>query len=146
MEVARKCGSCSLCCKLPYVQELAKPMDTWCPHAKPGHGCSIYPDRPESCRHFVCAWVTSAVGDEWFPARCKMMIVITDQGMMVSVDPTYPNAWRREPYHAQLLNWARDIRVGIRVGVRFFGLNPDGTEAEVTRTRAWIEGRSENPP
>jgi hypothetical protein len=26
----RICGSCSLCCKLPYVAELNKPIDTWC--------------------------------------------------------------------------------------------------------------------
>jgi hypothetical protein len=40
---ARSCGTCSLCCKLPYVAELNKPINTWCPHARPGHGgCSIY--------------------------------------------------------------------------------------------------------
>jgi hypothetical protein len=26
---ARSCGTCSLCCKLPYVAELNKPINTW---------------------------------------------------------------------------------------------------------------------
>ena len=44
---ARACGNCSLCCKLLAIAELNKPIDTWCPHARPGRGgCSIYPDRP----------------------------------------------------------------------------------------------------
>jgi hypothetical protein len=33
--------------------------------------------------------------------------------------------------------------VEIRVGRRFIGLNADGTERQVTRTQAWIEGRDE---
>jgi hypothetical protein len=34
----RICGTCSLCCKLPYVAELNKSIDTWCQHARPGKG------------------------------------------------------------------------------------------------------------
>src|SRR5215469_13582461 len=73
----RICGTCSLCCKLPYVAELKKPIDTWCRHARPGHGgCSIHRDRPTSCRGFICGWLSDElkVGDEWFPAHCKMII------------------------------------------------------------------------
>jgi hypothetical protein len=49
MTSTRTCGTCSLCCKLPYVSELNKPIDPWCKHASPGReggGCLIYPDRP----------------------------------------------------------------------------------------------------
>jgi hypothetical protein len=72
----RTCGTCSLCCKLPYVRELNKSIDTWCKHASPGRGgCLIYPDRPSSCCGFICGWLSGAeIGDEWFPARCKMFI------------------------------------------------------------------------
>src|SRR6266540_1825061 len=73
----RACGACSLCCKLPYVPELRKPIDTWCKHAAPGcGGCSIYPKRPRSCRDYICGWLFSEpeVGDEWFPAQCHMML------------------------------------------------------------------------
>ena len=44
--VERTCGDCTLCCKVMAIEELAKPVGTWCPHCKPGRGCRIYPDRP----------------------------------------------------------------------------------------------------
>jgi hypothetical protein len=151
--MTRSWNSCSLCCKLPYVVELNKPIDTWCQHARPGcGGCAIYPDRPFSCRGFICGWLSGEleVGDEWFPARCKMIIAprvpphtLADQGMLVTVDPAYPNAWRREPYYTQLRTWAQDIIVEMRIGCRCIRLNADGTEHEVMRTRAWLEGHEE---
>jgi uncharacterized protein len=144
----RICGACSLCCKLPYVAELNKPIDTWCRHARPGNGgCSIYPDRPTSCRGFFCGWLSDElmVGDEWFPAHCKMIISrAAEKGFLIIVDPAYPNAWRREPYYGQLLALAQRNLVKIRVGRRFIGLNADGSEEQVTRTQAWIEGRPEH--
>jgi len=88
-------------------------------------------------------------GDEWFPARSKMMItrrvgnVPEDQGMLVTVDPAFPTAWRREPYYSQLRERAQRFVVEIRIGLRWIRLYANGTEQEVTRTRAWIEGRPE---
>jgi hypothetical protein len=144
----RICGTCSLCCKLPYVAELKKPIDTWCRHARPGNGgCSIYRDRPTSCRGFICGWLSDElkVGDEWFPTHCKMIISrAAEKGFLIIVDPAYPNAWRREPYYGQLLALAQRNLVKIRVGRRFIGLNADGSEEQVIRTQAWIEGRPEH--
>src|SRR4029450_9496092 len=141
MTKMRTCGVCSLCCKLPYVRELNKPIDTWCSHARPGHGgCSIYPDRPPTCRAFICGWLESTkLGEEWFPARCKMFLIqLTEQHILVTVDPAFPTAWRREPYYSQLLAWARRMQIKIRIGLQCIELNADGTEQEVTGTRAWI--------
>jgi hypothetical protein len=100
--MARRCGTCSLCCNLPFVAELNKPIDTWCLHCRPGRGgCTIYAERPQSCRGFVCGWLADefGLGDEWFPGRCKMIIAprvpghsLAEQGMLVTVDPTFPNA------------------------------------------------------
>ena len=67
-----------------------------------------------------------------------------EQGFLIIVDPAYPNAWRREPYYRQLLALAQRSAVKIRVGRRFIGLNADGSEEQVTRTPAWIEGRPEH--
>jgi hypothetical protein len=137
-EDKRTCGSCSLCCKLLGITKLNKPVDTWCPHARPGHGgCSIYPDRPSACQTYICGWLSGLpeFGDEWFPARCKMIISIRDPqrglregGMRVTVDPAYPNAWRREPYYSQLRMWAQHIVIEIRVGRRFIRLSASGAE------------------
>jgi hypothetical protein len=84
-------------------------------------------------------------GDEWFPARCKMILTPRDpkrtarkQGLLVTVDPTYPNAWRREPYYSQLLALAQEIPIEVRVSQRCIGLNADGTEYEVTRSKEWL--------
>src|SRR5581483_5571289 len=99
--MTRNCGKCSLCCKLPSVSELNKPIDTWCKHAAlGGGGCLIYAERPQNCRGFICGWLSGKVDDKWFPARCKMIIMqrvppysVEEQGMLVTVDPDYPNAW-----------------------------------------------------
>ena len=149
----RACGTCSLCCKLPYLAELNKPIDTWCQHCKPGKGCNIYADRPPNCRGFECGWLGGKddnIGDEWFPARCKMILTprvrghsLADEGVLVTVDPAYPNAWRREPYYSELLTWAQHISVELRIGLRCIGLEADGTEREVSRSQAHIEGRAE---
>jgi hypothetical protein len=152
----RTCGACSLCCKLAYIPELNKSIDSWCRYARPGvskaGGCTIHPDRPTSCRDFECAWLVGAhqFGDEWFPAHCKMIITrreprrnLAEQGILVTVDPTYPNAWRRKPYYVQLLKWAQQMVVEIRVGLRCIRLDADGSELQQVQTRAWLEGREE---
>jgi hypothetical protein len=66
-----------------------------------------------------------------------------ERGVLVTVDPTYPNAWRRKPYYVQLLGWAQRIVVEIRVGRRCIWLNADGSEREETKTLAWLERREE---
>lgn len=113
----RTCGTCSLCCKLRCVRELNQSIDTWCKHASPGRcGCLIYPDRPSSCRGFICGWLSGAeIGDEWFPARCKMFIMPRPseglpkkKGILVTVDPAYPNKFRTDcqPAHAGfMVSW-----------------------------------------
>jgi hypothetical protein len=146
--MTRECGACSLCCKLPYVAELNKPIDTWCPHCQPGHGgCTIFQNRPTSCRGFICGWLSGKlkIGDEWFPAHCKMIIARSpDKGFLIIVDPAFPNAWRRDPYYRQRLALAQQSFVKIRVGRRFIRLNADGSEQQWWRSQPDIEGRSED--
>ena len=142
----KACGTCSLCCKLLRVRELNKPIDTACRHAAPDRGgCAIYSERPSSCRGFICAWLANKrLGDVWFPAHCKMILVAphstAEQGLLVTVDPAYPTSWRREPYYSQLLAWAREFPIEIRIGRRCIALSADGTEEDVTKPREWFEG------
>ena len=105
----RKCGSCSLCCKvLPIGGSLAKPANQWCRHCRPGAGgCAIYAERPIHCRGFACGWlVNPAMGDEWFPARSKIVVRQARHGdiaiLEFVVDPSYPDKWREEPYHSAI--------------------------------------------
>lgn len=54
----RRCGSCTACCKILPVVELNKPALTRCAHQRHGKGCTIYPDRPMSCRLWSCLWLS----------------------------------------------------------------------------------------
>jgi hypothetical protein len=64
--------------------------------------------------------------------------------MLVTVEPAYPNAWRREPYYSQLLAWAQKIIVEIRIGRRCIQLHADASEEEVSRSKVWFEGRDDD--
>ena len=60
----RSCGGCNLCCIIPAIPELGKPVDTRCEHLTDS-GCGIYhsPRRPQACRDFNCGWLEGLYGD-----------------------------------------------------------------------------------
>jgi hypothetical protein len=98
----RICGTCSLCCKLPRIEELAKDAGEWCSHCKPGRGCQIYADRPVICRNFACAWLDHRIGHGWRPTTSHMVVYQQRANVLVLVDPAYPDAWKRQPYLSEL--------------------------------------------
>ena len=101
----RGCDSCTLCCKLVPVDEIAKPAATWCPHCAPASGCRIYADRPHGCRVFFCGWLVNAeVAPHWRPRESRMVLDFQPSmnRLAVHVDPGRPDAWRKPPYHAEL--------------------------------------------
>ena len=130
----RACGSCAMCCKVLHVPELQKPVGEWCAHVLRGRGCGIYGDRPDSCRRYFCAWMLDrSLGPEWKPDRAKFLVHSQRNGanIQVSVDQNFPNAWRKEPYYAELQRRARAGAergrfVFVRVGARLVVLLPDG--------------------
>ncbi len=112
----RACGACSLCCKLLPIAALDKPHDRWCAHCRPGAGCMIYDSRPQTCRSFACQWLADpAAGEHWAPLKCKMVVQITgghdaafERFVDVHVDRGGADAWRREPYAADLRRLSAD--------------------------------------
>jgi hypothetical protein len=105
----RSCGDCSLCCKVMRIAALDKPPGSWCKHCKPGSGCTIYPDRPQECRDFVCLYLINAeLGEEWKPSQSKIVLVSEQDGnrIVAHVDPQRPDAWKQQPYYQQLKQWA----------------------------------------
>lgn len=105
----RSCGTCTLCCRLPDIEALAKPANAWCDHCLPDKGCTIYQHRPALCRDFLCLWMTSpALGPEWEPARSRMMIYAQGPQTTVLVDPAHPGIWKKAPYAAGLKSLAQD--------------------------------------
>ena len=130
----RECGTCMMCCKVLHVPELDKPAGPWCGNALPGRGCAIYAERPGSCVDFWCGWrLDGKLGPEWKPDRARFLLNQTGGGanIIVAVDPSFPNAWLKEPYQSTIRRWAREGAakgrfVFVRIGRRCLSLLPDG--------------------
>jgi hypothetical protein len=105
----RDCDGCTLCCKVMEVQEIAKPGGQWCQHCTTGVGCGIYAARPRACSAYVCGYLTiSELGPEWKPATSRLVLPATvlDGSIIIQVDPARPDAWKKQPYYAELQKWA----------------------------------------
>ena len=106
----RVCGSCSLCCKLPSIDEIAKPTGAWCTHCAPGAGgCKIYEQRPLTCQRFMCLWLTTdELDDRWKPTTSKIVPFLEQGGNRIAlhVDPSFPTKWRDEPYFSRIKQWS----------------------------------------
>ena len=72
----RACGTCTLCCKLMEVRDLGKDDGVWCKHVLQGRGCGIYQTRPESCRTFLCGWISTEALDEASAAKAFDTLVL----------------------------------------------------------------------
>jgi hypothetical protein len=106
----RKCGTCTLCCKVMKIDELEKPRGIWCRHCSVGVGCRIYDDRPGECRRFLCGYLTEAsLSEDWLPTKSKIVLAADLDGKRIAahVDPSRPDAWKAEPFYSQLKEWAR---------------------------------------
>lgn len=105
----KSCGPCGLCCKVFAVEELAKPMGAMCAHRSPAAGCSIYADRPASCRSFECVWLMDPEMPHRFrPDQTRVVLDQDPDGtrLIARCDPANPQAWRRNPMYAALKAYA----------------------------------------
>ena len=129
----KSCGGCGACCKLPEIVELNKPAHVTCVNYVAAQGCSIYPERPGSCRAFECGYLQNpALGEEWRPDRAGFMLYFAPGPRLVAeTDLATPDTWRQEPYLSQLREWShRDrptvIEVVVRAGARLTMVFPEG--------------------
>jgi hypothetical protein len=116
------------------IREIDKVVGAWCQHARPGRGCAIHGQHPDSCRTFVCEWLARPeVPIELQPGRTKVVLTAVagsnETQLVAYCDPADPLAWRREPMHAFLKRQtavAGRIRpVIIWAGKRMWLLTPD---------------------
>lgn len=108
--VQRSCGTCSFCCKVMAVEELAKPMGAWCAHRSPGRGCGIHGSHPPSCQGFACQWLLEpAMPHRLRPDQTKVVLTAEAEGarLVANCDPANPAAWRRGPIYDFLKQQAR---------------------------------------
>jgi hypothetical protein len=143
------CGSCTMCCKIMGVEEISKPVDTWCASCDKGQGCRVYDTRPTSCREFECVWLwtqknAAAQGEEPMhealrPDRSKVVIDFSTDltTMVVHVDPAFPAAYREGPMGAFLRHAADMHPVLVRIGSQRRAL---GEPAAIERL---VKGRTE---
>lgn len=59
----RSCEGCTACCTTHAILELKKPYFESCKH-QCATGCSIYSNRPPSCRDYYCQWRLGKIGGE----------------------------------------------------------------------------------
>lgn len=102
---ARKCGECTLCCKLLPVGEISKPAGTVCTQQR-SKGCRIHskPNYPRSCLLWSCAWLQDDLMPLPRPDRAHYVIdtspdFVTINGFDVPViqiwlDERHPHAYR----------------------------------------------------
>ncbi|RXH25057.1 MULTISPECIES: hypothetical protein [Bradyrhizobium] len=127
----RRCGDCTLCCKIMAIEALAKPASAWCGHCRPGRGCAIYAGRPAECEDFACLWLVNDLLDErWKPSRSKLVLTTSEDGIEVRCDPGFPDAWRKQPYAGDIRAWAvegerNDMTVVVIIGLRMFLITSD---------------------
>lgn len=122
----RSCGDCAMCCKLGAIKEVEKPDGEWCQHCSTRTRCDIYEARPEVCRSYFCYYMLSTLGEEWRPTKCKFMISMMLNGsVQVSVDPSRPDAWKKEPYFSSMRQWSTQARVVVLVGLHAFAIYQD---------------------
>jgi hypothetical protein len=116
----RSCDGCAMCCMLLIIPALDKPKNTWCRHCTTRKGCDIYEQRPNECRSFHCGYLSfPELGEEWKPSRSKIVLAPELNGKRITayVDPSRPDAWRKEPYYSTLKKWARSRPPGGQVVV-----------------------------
>jgi len=127
----KACGDCTLCCKVMAIEELAKPVSSWCLHCEPGRGCLIYSSRPAECRTFSCLWLVNDLLDQqWKPSKSKLVLTTSEDGIEIRCDPGFPDAWRKEPFRSEIHEWAvsgetYDVTVVVIVGQKMTLITPD---------------------
>lgn len=68
----RECGSCTLCCTVTRVPEFNKSENTMCD--KCDNGCTIYNQRPESCKKFRCEWLNGDLNEDSRPDKIHAVV------------------------------------------------------------------------
>jgi hypothetical protein len=131
----RVCGDCQLCCRLVPVPEIGKQAGVKCPASRVGKGCTIYAERPMSCRTWSCRWLSDPeTAGMKRPDRAHYVIdrtwdyvtAVDDATgektrigvVQVWCDPNYPNAYKSAELRAYMLHQATEHRVAtiIRFG------------------------------
>ena len=96
---ARSCGTCSLCCTILRVDELAKPAGSDCVHQRGPNGCAIHATRPPICRAYRCLWLQGGLEDAERPDATGGVVDLepTGVGLRLAIREARPRAFDESP-------------------------------------------------
>ncbi len=99
---SRSCGTCSLCCTVLRVDELAKPAGRDCVHQRGplgSGGCSIHATRPAICRSYRCLWLQGGLEDGERPDATGGIVDLetTGVGLRLAIREARPGAFDASP-------------------------------------------------
>ncbi len=150
--MASHCQDCTGCCTVFEVKPINKPFGVPCPHLGAtlfGPGCTIYPDRPDACKRYVCLWLDSQrrAEVEQMPEDMRPDISHVVLGwpwgedretLFVYPYPGYENAWREGKIRDHLrMILSRGGKIVVVYGDKRIAIKGDmafiGTEDEFAR-------------
>lgn len=111
----KMCGECNLCCKVYDVEDVGKKAGKMCQHTRGSTGCGIWGLHPQVCQDFKCLWLKhDDLNGVWRPDHAGFVLRLEPNGttLNIDVDPDRPDAWRHEPYYAQLKLWSEGMQTG----------------------------------
>jgi hypothetical protein len=95
----RSCGTCSHCCTVLRVDELAKPAGRDCVNQRGEQGCSIHESRPAVCRGYRCLWLQGGLEDAERPDQTGGIVDLESAGFGVrlSIREVHEGAFDASP-------------------------------------------------
>jgi hypothetical protein len=149
----RSCGTCSLCCTVLRVDELAKPAGRDCVHQRGQSGCAIHATRPEICRSYRCLWLQGGLEDDERPDATGGVVDLetTGIGLRLTIREARVGSFDSSPALqaiAERFRSSMPVRITDTGDVRdpdrpFRVLLADGVEQRVVglRVETWREGK-----
>jgi hypothetical protein len=141
------CGSCSLCCTVLRVDELAKLAGSPCAHQREAGGCAIHPTRPSVCRAYRCLWLRGAFAEADRPDRLGAVVDFAPDGagIRLAIEEVAAGTFDRSPrLQAIAASYRGTMPVRIASAERvldpdrpFRLLSPDGSDHRIAGD--WIE-------
>lgn len=147
--MAGLCQDCTGCCIVFEVKPVGKAFGEPCKHLGNtlfGTGCTIYEQRPDVCRNYVCLWLDSqrrievpSLPENMRPNVTKVVLGwpygVDRETLFVYPYPEHDDAWRKAPVGPYLKGvLARGGKVVIVLGDKRIAIKGDmafvGTEQE----------------
>lgn len=93
----KDCGSCTWCCFFMAVPEYDSPINQYCRHCIPDHGCNIHSSKKKVCKDFDCLWrLESQLPDYLRPDKCGVVFEPPNgcKTFVGYVDPANHKKWK----------------------------------------------------